>query len=282
MHRHRFAMHSGLLGGLAFWLVRSKASNTLPKTKVTPTLSARCYPRRGYSEDLTVTMKPSLCTHIASCQHRPEKFSKLAMNKFSVLSTRLARDHVQQRAQRCTLETGPTTAWIAAIPAMVLKLCLETDSNILKIAACRETNIRYLWDPMPNSPEVSKKSFCSWAFSHFKQPTAGWNPRFVGCWFVKSHLHSSPFASQSATRLHMQHLPCLVESCGGICVGMDPAYRNWYIRKKRLLIWWETSSLCPRSWGAECATDKAVSVRIPWMWKDVKHLKIDHLNTTID
>ena len=104
------------------------------------TLAGRRYPRRSYSEDdSTVTMKPSLCTHIASCQHRPEKFSKLAMNKFSVQSTRLARDHVQKRAQRCTLETGPTTAWIAAIPAMVLKLCLETDSNILKIAACHET-----------------------------------------------------------------------------------------------------------------------------------------------
>ena len=128
-----------------------------------------------------VAMKPSLCTHIASCQHWPEKFSKLAIiiNKFSLRPTRLARDHVQQRAQRSNLETGPTTAWIAAIPAMVLKLCLETDSNILKIAACRETNIRYLEDPMPNSPEVSKKPFRGWAFSHLQQPTASWKPPFV-------------------------------------------------------------------------------------------------------
>ena len=72
------------------------------------TLDGRRYPRRGYSEDdSTVTMKPSLCTHIASCQHRPEKFSKLAMNKFSVQSTRLARTMCNNELSDAPLKRDP-------------------------------------------------------------------------------------------------------------------------------------------------------------------------------
>ena len=76
--------------------------------------------------------KPSLCTQTASCQHWSEKFSKLANNKSSV-------QRYSIYPWNWTLETGPATVLIAAILAIVLKLCLETDGNILKIAACHET-----------------------------------------------------------------------------------------------------------------------------------------------
>ena len=155
------------------------------------------YWKVGVSEEChwAVAMKPSLCTHIASCQHWPEKFSKLAIiiNKFSLRPTRLARDHVQQRAQRSNLETGPTTAWIAAIPAMVLKLCLETDSNILKIAACRETNIRYLEDPHAQQPGGFKEAFPWLSVQSFTTANCKLEATIcsLSCWFVKSNLHSS-------------------------------------------------------------------------------------------
>ena len=58
-----------------------------------------------------------------------------------------------------TLKRDPPLHGLQQSQQWFLKLCLETDGNILKIAACRETNIRYLEDAMPNSPEVSKKPF---------------------------------------------------------------------------------------------------------------------------
>ena len=166
-------------------------------------------------------MKPSLCTHIASCQHWPEKFSKLAIiiNKFSLRPTRLACDHVQQRAQRSNLETGPTTAWIAAIPAMVFKALLGNRRQHFEDCSMPQNQYQVFRGPHAQQPGGFKEVFLRLSFQSFTIANCKLEATIsrLSCWFVKSNLQSS----HPAFARHGRICWCLSLSLSGMRVQLQ-------------------------------------------------------------